>query len=89
MDGYGWNHRTWNMYLNQAQWVDPFAIWHNRSSTFGFADGHADRHKWLSKRTFEMAQSQCKSKPGSALNDTGTGPSEDYLWFKRAYIPAK
>jgi len=86
-DGSGWNDRTWNMYLNEPRWWDPFAIWHNGSSTLGFADGHAERHRWLSKSTFEMAESQRKQV--MALNDTNTGPSEDYLWFKRSYIPGK
>lgn len=27
-------------------WHDGLAIWHNNSSTFGFADGHAESHKW-------------------------------------------
>jgi len=27
-------------------WWDGLAIWHNNSSTFGFADGHAEGHKW-------------------------------------------
>jgi prepilin-type N-terminal cleavage/methylation domain-containing protein/prepilin-type processing-associated H-X9-DG protein len=85
-DGYGWNHRTWNMNLNTPKWVDPFAIWHNGSSTLAFADGHAERHKWVSKNTLEMAEAQQKDWP--ATNPNGTA-SEDYLWFKRAYIPGK
>ncbi len=90
-DGYGWNHRTWNMYLNQASYIDPFAIWHNGSSTFGFADGHAERHKWASKGTLDMAKEQCKSVAGAAnVNGLPGGPAtEDYLWFKRSYIPGK
>jgi len=84
-DGYGWNHRTWNMDLLTPRWVDPFAIWHNGSSTLAFADGHADRHKWKSKNTLEMAKAQ--EKNWSALENGK--PSEDYLWFKRAYIPGR
>jgi prepilin-type N-terminal cleavage/methylation domain-containing protein/prepilin-type processing-associated H-X9-DG protein len=85
-DGYGWNHRTWNMNMNSPQWVDPFAIWHNGSSTLAFADGHAERRKWVSKNTLEMAKAQQKN--WSALEPNGK-VSEDYLWFKRSYIPGK
>ena len=85
-DGYGWNDRTWNMSLNNPKWVDPFAIWHNGSSTLGFGDGHAERHKWVSKNTLDMAEAQ--DKDWSAVEVNGK-TSEDYLWFRRSYIPGK
>lgn len=85
-DGYGWNHRTWNMNLKTPNWVDPFAILHNDSSTFVYADGHAGRHKWVNKQTREMAKAQ--QKYWSAV-DPGTGSTEDWVWFKRSYIPGK
>ena len=79
-DGFGWNHRTWNMYLNQYRWWDPFAIWHNGSSTFGYADGHADRYKWREEETIRIAEEQ--------LKDVAVDPDNvDYLWFRKAYVP--
>lgn len=85
-DGYGWNHRTWNMNLRSPQWVDPFAILHNDSSTFAYADGHGERHKWVDKQTRDMAEAQQKS--WSAV-DPKSGSTEDYQWFRRAYIPGR
>ena len=85
-DGYGWNHRTWNMNLRSPQWIDPFAILHNDSSTFSFADAHAERHKWVDQQTRNMAEAEEKS--WSAV-DTRTGSTEDYQWFKSAYIPGR
>jgi len=79
-DGFGINNRTWNMYLNEYRWIDPFAIWHNGSSTFGYADGHADRYKWRDERTIKMAEKQGKFAWAGEDN-------EDYRWFKKAYIP--
>ena len=81
-DGYGWNHRTWNMFLTEFRWYDPFAIWHNGSSTFAYADGHAERYKWREEETIEMCENQTKLVYVDADN-------VDYLWFKRAYIPGK
>jgi prepilin-type N-terminal cleavage/methylation domain-containing protein/prepilin-type processing-associated H-X9-DG protein len=81
-DGYGWNHRTWNMWLNQPQWYDPFAIWHNGASTFGYADGHAQRYKWREKETIEQAETQTKIVSVAPDN-------RDYIWVKKAYIPGK
>lgn len=83
-DGYGWNHRTWNINLNSPQWIDPFAILHNDSSTFGYADGHADRHKWVDQQTRDMAEAQ--RKYWTAV-DPKTGSTTDYEWFKRSYMP--
>jgi prepilin-type N-terminal cleavage/methylation domain-containing protein/prepilin-type processing-associated H-X9-DG protein len=81
-DGYGWNHRTWNMWLNDYQWYDPFAIWHNGASTFGYADGHAERYKWREEATIEQAETQTKIVRVDPDN-------VDYRWFKKAYIPGR
>ena len=36
-------------------WWDGMAVWHNNGSTFGFADGHAEIHKWHDPETLERA----------------------------------
>jgi prepilin-type processing-associated H-X9-DG protein len=87
-DGYGINHRTWNMYLGHKQWWDPFAIWHNGSSTFGYADGHAERHKWVEELTIRMAENQSKTGGGGGER-VPANESRDYDWFRSKYIPGK
>lgn len=84
----GWNHRTWNMDMNAAapRWVDPFAIFHNDSSTFVFADGHAERHKWTEKQTRDMAAAGAKD--WTAV-DPATKTYNDWLWMRKAYIPGR
>lgn len=82
----GWNHRTWNMDLVNPNWTDPFSINHNDSSTFSFADGHADRHKWLEQQTRDMAEAG--EKNWSAI-DPRTKTYEDWLWMKKAYMPGR
>lgn len=82
----GWNHRTWNMDLVNPNWVDPFAIFHNDSSTFVFADGHADRHKWVENQTRRMAEAGDK---GWSAIDPDAKTQYDWEWFKRAYIPGR
>ncbi len=81
---YGWNNRTWNMSLSLSatNWGDPFAILHNGSSTFAYADGHADRHKWTDKYMIEASKTGDK---GPAIDTT----SDDHQWFKRAYMPGR
>lgn len=40
---------------NDEGWWDGLAIWHNNASTFAFADGHAEGHKWRDDYTRERA----------------------------------
>jgi prepilin-type processing-associated H-X9-DG protein len=82
----GWNHRTWNMDLINPNWTDPFSINHNDSSTFVFADGHADRHKWLEEQTKKMAEEGVKNR--SAI-DPLLKTYEDWKWMKSVYIPGR
>jgi len=58
MDGRGGNQGSWVLYFDQVKWIDPLAIWHNNASTFAYADGHADLHKWLGKGTIQMSIDQ-------------------------------
>ena len=46
--------------------VDSVAAWHGSTSTFGWADGHADNHRWLDARTISFAlDNNPKKLPGS------------------------
>ena len=37
--------------LSSTKWVDFPASYHNKAAGFSFADGHAEIHKWVDKRT--------------------------------------
>jgi prepilin-type N-terminal cleavage/methylation domain-containing protein/prepilin-type processing-associated H-X9-DG protein len=50
-DPRGWNRGTWVLDIIPDNWVDPMAIYHNDSSTLGFADGHAEMHRWREPET--------------------------------------
>jgi prepilin-type N-terminal cleavage/methylation domain-containing protein/prepilin-type processing-associated H-X9-DG protein len=83
------NDNTWDIFLDLEveQWCDPFAILHNNTSTFGYADGHAERHKWTQQRTRDMAEKG--EKDWEVINE-GTHPgstAEDYDWLVLRYIP--
>ncbi len=83
-DGHGWNHRTWNIFLDTtSKWGDPFAIWHNNRSTLGFADGHAEMHYWEDDSTRAMSEAQTKQY--AIPSDEG----KDIGWFLRHYIPGR
>lgn len=83
-DASGFNHFTWNIFLNQRNWFDPFAIWHNGSSTFAFADGHADKYKWTDKIMIDMASND---SVGGNKNRSADKDSDDYETIKSMYMP--
>ena len=60
-------------------WWDWPAYYHKDSSTFAFADGHAEKHKWKDEDTIELM------KDGTA--DTDEINNEDLLWLAKAYVP--
>jgi len=84
---YGENEGGWHLLgrnpLTPGAWAfyDPLASYHLKSSTFGFADGHASRRKWMDKRTLEFIQTN-KDTPGSHSGiDTPSPDNEDLRWL--------
>jgi prepilin-type N-terminal cleavage/methylation domain-containing protein/prepilin-type processing-associated H-X9-DG protein len=58
-DPRGWNEGSWVLNPLEQSWVDPLAIWHSRGrSTLGYADGHAEMHRWVDRSTIEMSDKQ-------------------------------
>ncbi len=51
IDPRGFNTGSWCMNFSPLSWVDPLAMWHNERSSIGYADGHAEMHRW-SDRSF-------------------------------------
>ncbi|MDE3099405.1 MAG: prepilin-type N-terminal cleavage/methylation domain-containing protein [Verrucomicrobiota bacterium] len=57
------NEGSWEVHLGKApqflgsSWIDSPAAFHIDSSTFGFADGHVEAHRWLFQDTINMANS--------------------------------
>jgi prepilin-type processing-associated H-X9-DG protein len=67
------NQHAWDMYPGSpsvtpaspfvtAAWVDSPAAYHGVNSTFSFADGHAESHKWISGLVVNFANSMNPSK---------------------------
>jgi prepilin-type N-terminal cleavage/methylation domain-containing protein/prepilin-type processing-associated H-X9-DG protein len=60
-------------------WWDRPAYFHNDSSTFGFADGHSERHRWGDPDTLKLM------KDGTA--DPHPETNEDLRWLVHGYLP--
>jgi len=46
----------WTVYVKDEKWWDPPPIRHGDGSTFSFADGHSDYHKWKDPHTIEFGK---------------------------------
>ena len=84
----GWAIRGIEQPLNPSAWAfyDPLASYHLKSSTFCFADGHADRRRWMDKRTLEFIRIN-KENPGSHSGmQTASPDNEDLRWLIEHFI---
>lgn len=82
-DTRGWNMGSWVMDLSGHAWVDPFAIWHGNRSSLGFADGHTELHRWVSKTTKILFEEQTWG-----LNpDDYDGDRRDIEFMHKAFLP--
>jgi prepilin-type N-terminal cleavage/methylation domain-containing protein len=79
-DGRGINLNSWMLDPKQPDsWIDPVAIWHVDSSTFGYADGHGERRRWHQKEVLEMADRETPYWPARII------PGEDSGFVHRGY----
>lgn len=82
-DPRGFNWGGWSLPLwDEKHWGDWLAIWHGGRSTFGYADGHAELHKWLDDTTLVITESETPTK-------IYVGDSEDLKYMLRAIRPKR
>jgi prepilin-type N-terminal cleavage/methylation domain-containing protein/prepilin-type processing-associated H-X9-DG protein len=65
----------WTCYVLEEKWWDPPPVRHGDGTTFSFADGHSDYHKWKDPRTIEFG----KRVPPTARSAVQAG-NEDIHW---------
>lgn len=75
----GANLGPWALNPETKQWIDPVAVWHNGASTFSFADGHAESHRWLEHTTKKASDGQTQ------LLWTGPRGDRDLAWCLERY----
>jgi prepilin-type N-terminal cleavage/methylation domain-containing protein len=96
-DGRGDNRGSWDFHPGTPQdnfqtetprWVDSPAVFHITSSTFNFADGHAEPHRWLNSSTIYFAKSLDPYKGGDSVVQTANNPqfgTADLYWVANHY----
>jgi prepilin-type N-terminal cleavage/methylation domain-containing protein/prepilin-type processing-associated H-X9-DG protein len=75
MDTRGYNEGSWAMNVRDKSWVDPLAMWHNKRTTLGYCDGHAEMHKWVEPSTVTWA-SKAMDNPNFSFPTTTPPPGE-------------
>jgi prepilin-type N-terminal cleavage/methylation domain-containing protein/prepilin-type processing-associated H-X9-DG protein len=65
-----------------AAFIDSVAAWHGRSSTFSWADGHAESHRWLDDATVKYALNMDPNKYYSAPPTFAQSPRDLYYLAK-------
>jgi prepilin-type N-terminal cleavage/methylation domain-containing protein/prepilin-type processing-associated H-X9-DG protein len=65
----------WTVYVTEEKWWDPPPVRHGDGSTFSFADGHSEYHKWKDPRTIAFG----KRLPPTAQSEVQSG-NPDIRW---------
>jgi len=80
-DPRGYNEGTWVM--DATGWVDGFAIFHGIITTFSFADGHVEGHRWHDGPTIIAAQGFAAGISEFYWGGgTRTNPDFQWMWSK-------
>ncbi len=93
---YGENEGGWhlpmggsrNRLANPGSWAfyDPLASYHIKASTFGFADGHAEKRKWMDKRTLEFIRINAEDPSAHSGMTVSSPDNEDLRWIVEHFV---
>ena len=79
------NRGTWVIDVKPSpRWVDPLAVFHGNDSSFGFADGHSENHKWVDNVTIKTARDSAAGN-GVFWWGKGTQNKPDFRWVYERY----
>lgn len=89
-DPRGYNMGSWAIQepsnLDNYTWVDGMGVYHKTTSTFAFADGHMESHKWQDKRTIELYEAMVRLEKTPSGNGMDThNDSVDIEYLKKAW----
>ena len=66
-------------------WQDPTPIYHGNVSTAGFADGHAEYHRWMDPSLIAYAKGIASGNPNVGFNPPTTKYSTDYEFIYQGF----
>jgi prepilin-type processing-associated H-X9-DG protein len=81
----GYNMGPWWLAWNPSPgWCDPLAVFHGDVSTFSFADGHAETHKWLDPAVIKAAREAAAGRTTFYWSG-GKATNPDFRWVYQRY----
>jgi prepilin-type N-terminal cleavage/methylation domain-containing protein/prepilin-type processing-associated H-X9-DG protein len=91
-DNRGYNEGSWVVNWNTGtvpgsfSWEDPLAIFHGNVSTFGFADGHAESHRWTDPGLIQASTEAGLGQGGnSVFGNSAADSGVDYQYIRNRY----
>jgi prepilin-type N-terminal cleavage/methylation domain-containing protein/prepilin-type processing-associated H-X9-DG protein len=81
-DTRGYNEGSWQINISAKSWVDAIAMWHNKRTTLGFADGHAEMHTWQDQYLIDWCSKAMYGDPSFSFYLTPPGDAQtdiDYM----------
>ncbi|MBN1360462.1 MAG: type II secretion system protein [Sedimentisphaerales bacterium] len=87
IDPRGSNVGSWQLQISpRLQFIDPMAMWHRRQSSIGYADGHAEMHKWNDARFIEWCEQAMYQPQAFSFNmDPPADQQEDINFLARGW----
>ncbi len=79
------NLGTWVIDVTTRTWVDPLAVFHSGQSGIGFADGHAESHRWLEDTTIRAAAAAQNNRDTPFFWGKKTPRDRDFEWIEQRY----
>ena len=84
-DSRDYNLGTWVLDTIGHNWIDPVAVSHSGQSSLGFADGHAEGHKWVEDTTLKQSKA-AESNLDTQFNWQKKTPRDrDFEWIEPRY----
>ncbi len=66
----------------KSEWLDLPASYHNKSTAFSFADGHASMHHWVRANTIRPPAPNAANLP-IPISNTPADEQADFDWVLR------
>ena len=80
------NRGTWVIDVKPSPgWVDQLAVFHGNDSSFGFADGHSENHKWVDNVTIKTARDSAAGNGVFWWGGKGHQNKPDFRWVYERY----
>ena len=76
-----WPGSPWGLHATHMTWWDQPTIRHSDGTNWGYADGHAEYHKWENQATKELAVKT--GLPDGWLNLSAKESPDDFAWLAR------